>query len=549
MTIYKNNKESELEKVIKNLSMQSKNSIVNENEFDSFKKYMHVKRPIEEEFKKSIENHLKINAKSILFVVGNVGDGKSHILSYMKDQYSEDFENLRINVHNDATETDSPTSTALETLKKIIFPFSDENLGNGQSNRLIIAINLGVLTNLMKELKNEGNYKALLTYLNDTGVLSSRIVQNDRSSHFRIISFTEQKNYKIINGEISSDFFEKVLNKVFSKTENNPFYHAYISDLNENVYNSIHVNYEFLLKEEIKKTIIYLLVRAEIESKIIISARKLFNFIYDILVSYEEGYKSYLPYLLFENRHRSDLLYFINDLDPIKSQTKEISEVSVELYNAINPTEKIKSLSKFKEGEIQVILESMKSKQAPFNDYINFYLRLEYLLNYKDVLFDNYLFEKYISYFSIIEKKEYAEELFELVRFCLYRWNGYAGEDELIVSNPGKNNLKVLVEVAIEPAGNYVVDNNIYLEFLNHIGEKIEFSVDFKTFMILSSVKKGYFLKEEDRQIAVNFEVFVNKIIDSDKYMKKNILFDLRTKENYQLKKTMGKIKLTKGNI
>ena len=79
---------------------------------------------------------------------GSVGDGKSHLLSYMKYKHPDLMENFSI--HNDATESFDPNLTAIETLNKVLEPFSDENI-NESNEKLILAINLGILSNLMDD--------------------------------------------------------------------------------------------------------------------------------------------------------------------------------------------------------------------------------------------------------------------------------------------------------------------------------------------------------------------------------------------------------------
>ena len=46
--------------------------------------------------------------------MGSVGDGKSHLLSYLNKNNKELFQNVYI--YNDATESNNPYKTAVETL-------------------------------------------------------------------------------------------------------------------------------------------------------------------------------------------------------------------------------------------------------------------------------------------------------------------------------------------------------------------------------------------------------------------------------------------------
>lgn len=546
----KHNKLSELENVFRKLSMQSKDAIVNENEFDEFKEYMHIKRPIEDEFDDALENHLIPNPKSVLFIVGNVGDGKSHILSYLMKKRPNDFKNHQIKIHNDATETDSSTSTALETMKRILQPFNDYNIDDGNESRLVVAINLGVLTNLIEELSSDGEFSSIVNFLQESHVLSSRSLLEKTNSKFKIISFTEKMNFQLINGKAKSHFYEEALRKIYSASPNNPFYQAYKDDMNNGMNKLLHTNYEFMLREDFQKSIVYLLTRAEIEYKIIISARMLFNFFFDISMPRDmnSGYNSYLPYLLFESANRSDLLTLISTLDPIKNQTRGIDEVSIELYHAPKTLIKIAQLLGNESKAFYGIFQSFKDQQEQFDNFINTYLRLKFLMNYEDDLFDNTVFEQYLQQYSVVQSGGQVFELFHLVNHSFSKWNGDSGLEGFVVKNPGKGRVKILVEIDLIPVDNFISGTSIGLTF-NTNNEKYELIVDYRTYEILSKLERGYFLKEEDRQIAIKFDLFVNKIVNSVKVINKNILLDLVTQERYELKKFINNVTLTKGSV
>lgn len=546
----KQGKLSELEILFRKLSMQSKEAIVNENEFDEFKEYMHIKRPIEDEFEIALTNQLVPNPKSIIFIVGNVGDGKSHILSFMMKKHSNIFEQYQIKIHNDATETDSPKSTALETMKRVLQPFSDSNIDDTHENRLVVAINLGVLTNLIEELRLDGNFSLIVDYLEESHVLSSRSLSDKANSKFKIISFTEQMNFQLVDGKIESDFYEEALQKIYSTSPNNPFYQAYKNDMDNGMNKLLHINYEYILREDFKKSIIYLLTRAEIEYKIIISARMLFNFFFDISMPRDENssYNSYLPYLLFENANRSELLTLISTLDPIKNQTRGIDEVSIELYHTPNTLAKISQLLGNESKLFYGIFQSFKNDQEEFDNFINTYLRLKFLMNYEDDLFDNKLFEQYIQQYSIVQSGEQVFDLFQLVNASFSKWNGNSGLEGYIIKNPSKGRIKVLIEIDLVPVNDFISGTSIGLIFnANNVNHEI--IVDYRTYEILSKLNRGYFLKEEDRQIAIKFDMFVNNIVNSVKAINKNILLDLTTQERYELKQFMNKITLSKGKV
>ncbi|WP_284692644.1 DNA phosphorothioation-dependent restriction protein DptF, partial [Peribacillus frigoritolerans] len=61
---------------------------------------------------------------------GSVGDGKSHLLAYLKNKYPDLVNKFMI--HNDATESFDPQKSSLDTLAEILKPFSDEKIEGAQ---------------------------------------------------------------------------------------------------------------------------------------------------------------------------------------------------------------------------------------------------------------------------------------------------------------------------------------------------------------------------------------------------------------------------------
>lgn len=76
-------------------------SVENTNSFDDFKRYMHVLRPVETELRKLLVDVNDSNHKTLVLLCGSAGDGKSHLLSYLRNA---DQEHLLASyeVYNDA---------------------------------------------------------------------------------------------------------------------------------------------------------------------------------------------------------------------------------------------------------------------------------------------------------------------------------------------------------------------------------------------------------------------------------------------------------------
>ena len=104
----------------------SAESVENTDHFDPFKEYLHVVRPVEMELRELLRNVNATQKKCLVLLCGSAGDGKSHLISYLKNSDPEgllaDYE-----PYNDATESSEPTLTSIDTLSEKLAPFNDDN--------------------------------------------------------------------------------------------------------------------------------------------------------------------------------------------------------------------------------------------------------------------------------------------------------------------------------------------------------------------------------------------------------------------------------------
>lgn len=97
------------------LRKSSRDSIDGIGDFGDFKKYMHISRNVEEELIEILHKIEVSGRKSLVLLCGSAGDGKSHLLSYLKNDLKL-LDNYV--VYNDATESSAPSKTAIETLSE-----------------------------------------------------------------------------------------------------------------------------------------------------------------------------------------------------------------------------------------------------------------------------------------------------------------------------------------------------------------------------------------------------------------------------------------------
>ena len=125
---------------LKKLRESSKYAVAHgsSDKLDAFKKYLHIERDVEGILKDILVKCSKNNKAQLLLVCGNVGDGKSHILSHLHDELKNEISQFII--HNDATESHNPTESSNDTLYKLLNGFKDENLEESK-DKIILAIN------------------------------------------------------------------------------------------------------------------------------------------------------------------------------------------------------------------------------------------------------------------------------------------------------------------------------------------------------------------------------------------------------------------------
>src|SRR5699024_10536120 len=121
------------------LRTSSQESVVHADSFGPFREYMHVKRPIQQAFENTLEDIKSKEEPQLILLCGSVGDGKSHLLAYMRSKKPELTEGIMI--HNDSTESFNPQENSLDTLEYILKHFDDEQ-DQKKAQHTVIAINL-----------------------------------------------------------------------------------------------------------------------------------------------------------------------------------------------------------------------------------------------------------------------------------------------------------------------------------------------------------------------------------------------------------------------
>lgn len=510
---------------------------------NEFKKYLHIEREVEKKLKTIITKASENNKSQLLLVCGNVGDGKSHILSHLHDELKDVISQFII--HNDATESHNPNESSNETLYKLLEGFKDDNVKDS-NDKIILAINLGTLSKFIEEYGEE--FKALKEYINKNKILDTDLIHNDEfdaTSNFHHVNFTDYHLYSLTSEGAASELITTLFERIVADNDSNSLYKAYVSCkeiLADEISCPILYNYEFLFSENNRQIIAQLIIKAIVKSKEIVSLRTLLNFIYDIIVPVDladlnttdyaqrisnfnssEFLANLLPNYIFEHPELSSLFEKIELLDPCLTRDAATDEVLLSLINASNP------VPLFKEHIDSTYIDTIQSRLASTpivkNTLARFYIRLNYFSNYykfnnlKEVDYEEYLV--WLYHYNI-NNPTYIEKIYGLVDVAARNWNGDAKTNGKVIINVGKKQTKYRVfkdfdpipDVNLKPKSSAAILHKFTQEFgltykINETKESLKIHVDYSLFKTLKMVSKGYRPNKKDNN---NFVYFVNAI-------------------------------------
>ena len=551
------------------LKESSKEAVENLTEFSEFKMYMHVSRKSQAELEKIIFEESKKDGASLILVCGSVGDGKSHIISYLNNKYLSDMAKFKL--HNDATESYDPTKTSIDTLNEELDEFSDEKLETSK-RKLILAINLGTLSNFI-DSEYAHRYSKLKKFVVDKKILETKICCNkfDDESPFQYINFGDYHLFTLKDGRVYSDYIKSLINKITDPSELNNFFLSYKTNCKPCKNRDccpIKANYELLSVEKVKEGIVDLLVQCVIKNKIIISTRALLNFLYEIIVSRSFidasspnvknkianiNAKNYIKSLtfniLFNHKELSFIFKSLNLLDPLNVRNSEVDEFIIEFNNADNVMEYFDKYLAYPQGYIDKVRNQELSKREDEelrHELLKLFIRsynfcgVGNLFSLKDKLYEEYI--KRLYEWNRGNKAE-LKILYDSIKEAILKWNGESEKDSINIFL-GKHQMKYKVSERIEliaDTKNLPKDDKVELDkFLTTMnirykGDKLsegkEIQLDYSLYQLLIKVKNGYRPNKKDKNQAIRFVEFINDIEQSGSQYKE-LLFIEKNREN-----------------
>ncbi len=534
--------------VFNRLRKSSSDSIDNVEYFDGFKEYMHVQRTAEIDLKEILRKVNASSQKTLVLLCGSAGDGKSHLLSYLKNA---DEENLIQNyfIYNDATESSAPSMTAIETLNEFLDGFKDENLDQPGQN-VILAINLGVLSNFI-ESEYGLEFSALRKYVEESNILTSQINHNefDSNSHFQHVSFSDYHMYSLTEQGVHAGYIEDIFKKIFEAREDNIFYHAYENECSTCPLSQkcpVKKNYEFMMDTKRQRYVSELLVKVIIQDKLILTTREILNFIYDIIISQNFNYtnfqkilvddtaymkeflKQITPALLFDSADVTLLLTMLQKFDPLLNRSERADTDAISYYVSTNVSE---DLERTFDGITYKDIVCDSSLAAKVNDdkaikaqLFNLIVRVQAIDGENET---NDIYKEYISdlYLFNAGKGRKLGPLYSKVEKAVTQWCG-SDEDGNLCLNDGNSSFMLYENVKFEENLDYVpnaADDDELQRFIPSIivafdgakDEKIVLDIDYALYKMICKLNKGYIQTADDRNNHADFISFVSRILQT----------------------------------
>ena len=523
---------------LRRLSKLSAEAVQNLDHFDPLKKYMHITRHTEIDFKQLLLKIAEVNHKQLVLVCGSAGDGKSHLLSYLK--YSEQDHILdSYTIINDATESDAPNQTAIETLAERIVAFRDDRLNDGGREKVVLAINLGMLNNFIDS--EQGKYFGKLKqYVLNNNIFSvAQPLPFNKDEVFHHIDFSNYQLYTLTADGARSDYLTELFEKVFGNNTCNPFYNTYINQGSTCPHHTqcpVRHNFEFLMKEDVRKLLIQRIIEVCIKDKLVITSRDILNFIFDAVVSpdfdekklwnllsnpakFLETYISYTtPMLIFENRGTSSLIDCMTENAATSDNIEKRDCDVLDFYAADDITPIV--LSELNGSEYSHILHSISlsaidNGRDPLKKYVYKFLR-----NYKkltddqelkaDRLYLSFVQDLYHAYAGNIK---HLKNLYSSVKHSIYSWNGTYGTDLICIDDSSDDysileQLNIRYDVAQGSGDDEVLQFApvIMVRFSNETKtEQVSFSIDYSLYRVIMAMKDGYCPTSQDRNVHADF--------------------------------------------
>lgn len=548
-------------KEFEKLSLNSIKSVQDGQSLNELDVYLHVTRPIESVLREKMEA-IDRSGGGIVLLIGSAGDGKSHLLSQMRAEFSWD----PMSFYNDATASCSPNKTAVETLKEALSDFSDESIET-TSRKLVLAVNLGKLNAFIEDSEVKDRYseivKATAGIFDDDD--STDEAETDR---IKIVLFASEQIFEIYPESeetypVEAKFLNDILEKIVNGAENNPFRKSYLADKEEedSELNPVLLNYKILESYPVRDAIVKLIIEAIIRFKLIITPREFLDFVYSIMVyhssePYEEKrdfFKALLPTLLFEGG-TNPIQRAISRLDPVVCSSTKHDNSLGELFTSYAIPERIRDEMRdvrIPDSLLDRVDVFYSNNGRDIEATTKFVFRLWHTLDYHS---ESAVYTKFVRLLAqVLDKQEDAYiQLYELVSRSIPRHFGSFTENTRMIPlnvQGGKYKLFATINLAPQEIVTQFVPHRpsrfplfFYLRWAVD-GKTIGLKFDYQLFEYLSELDQGRLVTTYENDKNLTFSNFVRGLAEKANLSEITILKCDGTQK--LLKNTFGSVRFS----
>lgn len=554
------------------LRKSSAESVENTDAFDQYKKYLHVERYVEIELRKLLKKVNESQNKCLVLLCGSAGDGKSHLISRLKNA---DEEKLLENYepYNDATESSEPTLTSIDTLAKKLVAFDDLHYDIEDGKKMIVAINLGTLNNFIESEKGK-HFSKLRKYVEDHEIFSNytQDVSFQEGSLFQHISFSDYQVFSLSENGIVTTFLEELFGKIFSSADNNPFYKAYKS------YDScpmsrrcpIRHNFEFLSEPKYQKAVIQRIVKAVIMNKTIVSTRDVLNLVFDLMVhpdfeqckigvgtsdvQFLNDYISWTtPMLLNEYEDISPLINVMKSHDILKIRSAEMDENTTRFHSLENIEDVFQSATENTPYDILNTVSNVSELGSKKQDLKKLIYKFIARLNAMDVADTKTItdsrFEEYLKYLYLQNSgnEKNLGPLYDSTKKAVLNWDGEFEEGFICIDDSNEKfwileELKLRADInksAVKIEGEVQrfapVINLKYRKELDNTADPAIIRIDFALFELIANMRDGYRPTVQDKNHHTDFVSFVQQLIELGHKANRVIIIPKGSNKQYRM--------------
>lgn len=466
-------------------------------------------------------------------------------------------------IHNDATESFDPQKNSIDTLADVLEAFSDEKIATSH-DKLIVAINLGVLNNFIESEYADEQYTKLKEFILNSNVFDSNTITTSLDHpNFNILNFADYKPFELTKDGPESSYLTQLFQKITAEDENNPFYQAYQLDKQEQVAKPLLINYEMFSSPSVQQQIIQLIIKTIVKDKVIVSTRAILNFIYDILVpnhideltttDFADILPSLLPNLLFDGHEKSYLLRMVANHDPIHLRIQEVDEKLIEFHNTLDPR------SFFKEtiddptaqtwiNELESIDDTTILARNTKRILSELFIRASFLFSsklkgyFQDEIYDNYM--NYLYAYNT-GQKPLLQTLYKEVHRAIFLWKG-SPKNNYIFLDDDSSHIRIAEPISLKPAVITVTNDKqeVIDRFVTSLKagftcdpyEEIhEVEIDLPLYEMIMKVLNGYRLNKKDRDDSIKFIDFIEKLLPYGKQSEEIFIIDLENQITFNI--------------